>query len=90
MVPIIEASGIIAFNSPHFSTVAREASRGYLDRIFVDMMWYKTISLYIMLDIGYNVLFQDLDIVWFKDPFYYMHQLLTSTAPGITNTFSHI
>lgn len=32
-------------------------------------MWYKSFSLWLMLHLGFSVLFQDLDLVWFQDPF---------------------
>ena len=57
----------------------------YLDGVFVDMMWYKAFSVWLMLRLGLNVLFQDIDIVWFRDPFPYFHQYITeATASGRT------
>lgn len=35
------------------------------------MMWYKAFSVWLILKLGFNVLFQDVDIIWFKDPFPY-------------------
>ena len=37
------------------------------------MMWYKAFSVYLILKLGINVLFQDADLVWFKNPFPYFH-----------------
>jgi hypothetical protein len=51
-------------------------SQAYLDAVFVDMMWYKAFSVWLILKLGYNVLFQDLDIIWFKDPFPYFHTFI--------------
>lgn len=54
----------------------------YLDGVFVDMMWYKSFSLWLTLRMGYNVLFQDADIVWFRDPFQYFHGDINATLQG--------
>jgi hypothetical protein len=48
----------------------------YLDGVFVDMMWYKAFSVWLMLKLQMNVLFQDIDIVWFKSPFPYFHEFI--------------
>jgi hypothetical protein len=80
MIPLIDSTGAIGITHKNFGEVARDASRGYLDKIFVDMMWYKAFSLLIMLEMGYHVLFQDLDIVWLRDPFPYIHESLSATA----------
>lgn len=38
------------------------------------MMWYKAFSLHVLLRMGFHVLFQDVDLVWFKDPFPHLHR----------------
>lgn len=84
IVAIVEATGAMGFHHPNFATVDRRASGGYLDRIFVEMMWYKAFSLWLSLDRGYNVLFQDLDLVWFKNPFEYFHEHHNSSGGHVT------
>jgi hypothetical protein len=54
-----------------YSHVNKKPSNDYLDRVFVDMMWYKAFSIYLILRKGINVLFQDVDLVWFREPFSY-------------------
>jgi len=71
LVPLIKVTGAMAVSHESFGKVSRGASYGYLDSIFVDMMWYKAFSVYLLLRLGYNVLFQDVDLVWFRDPFEY-------------------
>lgn len=39
--------------------------RMYVDRIFIDMMWYKSFSVWLLLKMRYNVLFQDVEILWY-------------------------
>ena len=48
------------------------------------MMWYKSFSLWVMLKLGYHVLFQDADLVWFKDPFPYFHRVLREEGRLVT------
>jgi hypothetical protein len=40
----------------------------YGDRAFVDVMWLKILSVYMVNALGHDVLFQDADVVWLKDP----------------------
>jgi hypothetical protein len=63
--------------------VSKKASNDYLDRVFVDMMWYKAFSVYLVLRQGVNILFQDADLVWFRDPFPYFQAL---NGTGLTDT----
>lgn len=74
IVPSIQSTGVICLYHSSFAFVSRIASAEYLDSVFVDMMWYKSFSLYLLLKLGYHVLFQDVDLVWFRDPFPYFYQ----------------
>lgn len=74
IIPIIEASGAMGLYHEGYSFVSKQASADYLDRIFVDMMWYKAFSIYLLLRKRINILFQDTDLVWFRDPFQYIHE----------------
>jgi hypothetical protein len=40
----------------------------YGDGTFINLMWLKTVSVFLALEAGFDVLFQDVDLVWFKDP----------------------
>lgn len=62
-----------------YAAVSKKASVDYLDRVFVDMMWYKAFSIYLVLRQGINVLFQDVDLVWFRDPMQYFHDYRRQT-----------
>ena len=64
----------MGYYHPSFTNVPRKASGGYLDKVFVMMMWYKAFSLHVMLRMGFNVLFQDVDLVWFRNPFEHLHE----------------
>lgn len=70
LVPIIESFGAIGmYHDETFAHAPRNASGEYLDRTFIDMMWYKSFSVWLLLKLKYNVLFQDIDLVWFRSPF---------------------
>jgi hypothetical protein len=59
-----------------FAFAPKAASAEYLDKTFVDMMWYKAFAVWVLLKLDYNVLFQDVDLVWFKEPYSYFHSHL--------------
>jgi hypothetical protein len=70
VLPIVERMNVIGvYHRDSFADAAKFASHEYLDPIFIDMMWYKSFSLWLLLHLGYDVLFQDVDLVWFRDPF---------------------
>eukprot|EP01033_Poteriospumella_lacustris_P013982 gene13982-9986_t len=76
IVPFIEATGAMALYHPGYAAVSRRASTDYLDRVFVDMMWFKAFSIYLVLRHKINVLFQDVDLVWFREPMGYFHEYI--------------
>lgn len=67
-----------------YSAVSKKASKDYLDRVFVDMMWFKAFSVYLILRLKINVLFQDADLVWFKNPLPYFHNYGKDSSGNIT------
>ena len=71
IVPLIESTGAVGMFHEGYASVSKSASHDYLDRVFVDMMWYKAFAVHLMTNRGINVLFQDVDLVWFRDPFPY-------------------
>ena len=79
IVTLIEATGAMGLYHEGYAAVSKKASVDYLDRVFVDMMWYKAFSIYLVLRRGINVLFQDVDLVWFRDPMQYFHDYRKET-----------
>lgn len=64
--------GITAYyNEAIFGDMPEAAARGYGDRIFVKMMMAKVYCVHLVLSLGYNVLFQDVDLIWYKNPLPY-------------------
>lgn len=60
------------------------------------MMWYKSFSVWLLLHLERNVLFQDVDIIWLKEPFSYFHETIqsikqkaqsSSTSPLLPDAF---
>jgi hypothetical protein len=87
VLPLIESFGAMGLHhADSFADVSRNASYEYLDRIFIDMMWYKSFSVWLLLKLRYNVLFQDVDLVWFRDPVQYFRT--ASKLPPVKHGFT--
>jgi len=64
--------GIPAFyDESIFGDLPEKAARGYGDKNFSQMMLAKVYCVHLVLSAGYNVLFQDVDVVWYKNPLPY-------------------
>lgn len=74
IVPLIESTGAVGLYHVGYASVSKKASNDYLDRVFVDMMWYKAFCVHLIASRGINLLFQDADLVWFRDPFPYFKE----------------
>eukprot|EP01035_Chromulina_nebulosa_P017974 gene17974-23606_t len=59
---------------PKTGSVPREAADTYADRTFTKLMWLKVTSVYVALYAGFDVIFQDADLVWIKDPTEFLHE----------------
>ena len=55
-----------------FGGMPETAARSYGDRTFTKMMMAKVYCVHLVLSCGYNVLFQDVDVVWYKNPLPYL------------------
>jgi len=55
-----------------FGVQPKEAAGAYADTNFVRLMFAKTAIVQDVLSLGYHVLFQDVDMVWKRDPFEYL------------------
>jgi Nucleotide-diphospho-sugar transferase len=53
----------------------KNAANSYLDKTFSRMMWFKMVSVYIACAAGFDVLFQDVDLIWLKDPIPFLRSL---------------
>jgi len=69
-----EGLGLVTFyDEINFGDMPKEAARAYLDRNFGAMMMAKVFCVQMLSMLGYDVLFQDVDLVWFKNPLEYFH-----------------
>jgi hypothetical protein len=65
--------GITAFyDQSIFADMPEQAAGGYGDRIFAKMMLAKVYCVHLVLQCGFNVLFQDVDVVWNGNPLSYL------------------
>jgi hypothetical protein len=72
--------GIAAYyDEKIFANMPTSAANNYGDRIFAKMMMAKVYCVHLVNQLGYNVLFQDVDVVWYRNPLTYFEQ------PGITD-----
>ena len=62
--------GVLVFRHEALGDV-EGASRGYGDGVFANMMWLKTASVFLVNDLGYDLLFQDADLYWWRAPWDY-------------------
>jgi hypothetical protein len=67
----MQSIGFNAFYHPALGTFPVNAAAAYGDNIFARMMLLKVISVQVGLLSGFNVLFQDVDNVWFRNPLEY-------------------
>jgi Nucleotide-diphospho-sugar transferase len=74
-VELVENMGARAFYSPALGSMPTRAAGMYLDDTFSRMMWFKTTSVFLAAEAGFDVLFQDVDLVWMKDPIPYLRGL---------------
>jgi hypothetical protein len=72
---LIENMGAHAIYSPSLGSMPTRAADFYLDSTFSRMMWCKATSVYLALYSGFEVLFQDVDLVWLLDPFPYFGEI---------------
>ena len=54
-----------------FKDMPEAAARGYGDRIFAKMMMAKVYCVHLANALGYNVVFQDVDVIWYRNPLEY-------------------
>jgi hypothetical protein len=67
-IPIIESMGAHAIFNAALGKMPKDAAKAYADLTFSRFMWLKVTSVYLAATAGFDVLFQDVDLVWMKDP----------------------
>ena len=72
---LVKSFGAKSFYHYALGLMPSKHSESYADRAFSRIMWLKVTSVYIALTAGFNVVFQDADLVWIKDPIPYLESL---------------
>ena len=71
---LAEGLGLATFHDKNnFGELPTGGARHYMDRAFVAMMFAKVVCVQMVNFLGYDVLFQDVDVVWYKNPLEYFH-----------------
>ena len=60
--------GVATYRHKALGSFPSNSAGGYGDDIFTSMMWLKVVSVYSTLRVGVDVLFQDADVIWWRDP----------------------
>jgi len=69
---LAEGLGLKTFyDHRNFDALPSKEARSYGDRTFVAMMFAKVVCVQLLNMLGYDLLFQDVDVVWYKNPLDY-------------------
>ena len=77
------------YDEANFGQMPIGAAQAYGDRIFANMMFAKVLCVLYVSLLGHDVLFQDVDIVWFKDPLLYFHDKTNIAIQEFDIMFQH-
>jgi hypothetical protein len=70
---IASGLGVTAYHDEEiFGEIATTEAKEYGDTVFQEMMYAKVVAVQLANGLGYNVLFQDVDIVWHRNPLEYL------------------
>uniref|UniRef100_A0A7S2SC18 Nucleotide-diphospho-sugar transferase domain-containing protein n=1 Tax=Eucampia antarctica TaxID=49252 RepID=A0A7S2SC18_9STRA len=71
---IVAGLGLAVFyDSKIFKDIPSKEARNYADASFASMMYAKVVSVQLINYLGFDVLFQDVDMIWFKNPLELFH-----------------
>jgi hypothetical protein len=63
----------VFFDETNYGAMPKNAARRYADNTFMQMMMAKVFCVQMISMLGYDILFQDVDVVWYKNPLEYFH-----------------
>lgn len=78
LIPLIQDMGAHALHDEAFGPIPKDAAGNYGDGVFGRLMWFKATSIYAAANAGFNVLFQDADLVWLRDPVPFLQDKATT------------
>lgn len=71
---LAEGLGLTTYHDErNFGELPSSEARSYGDRKFVAMMFAKVVCVQIVNYLGYDLLFQDVDVIWYKNPLEWFH-----------------
>jgi hypothetical protein len=71
---LAQGLGVTAFyDETNYGAMPKSAARRYADNTFMQMMMAKVFCVQMISMLGYDILFQDVDVVWYKNPLEYFH-----------------
>jgi len=72
---LVQSLGLTSFYSPAvFGETPKEAATEYGDAVYSKIMVSKVYCVQLISQLGYDLLFQDVDMVWYKDPVPWFHR----------------
>lgn len=67
----LKAAEIRTFRHDALGDFKADAARSYGDHQFTEIMWLKITCVFLVNNLGYDILFQDADLVWWRNPWPY-------------------
>ena len=77
------------FDKKNLGVLPSGEAKAYGDPIFAAMMYAKVLCVLYVSLLGHDVLFQDVDIVWYKDPVTYFHDKSNTAIQDFDILFQH-
>ena len=69
-----EGMGLTTFyDEKLMASIPKKEASAYGDSVFTSVMFAKVLCVQLVNELGYDVLFQDADVVWYKNPLDYFH-----------------
>lgn len=65
----------VYYDVTNYGDMPHQAAARYADQTFTAMMMAKVFCVHVTTWLGYDVLFQDVDVIWYRDPVPYFHNI---------------
>ena len=71
---LAEGIGLVVFYEEKLmASIPKQEAATYGDNVFANIMFAKVLCVQLVNELGYDLLFQDVDLVWFKSPLDFFH-----------------
>ena len=72
---LMQAAGVnVFYDETNYGDMPKQAAGRYADKTFTTMMMAKVFCVHMVSWLGYDVLFQDVDVIWYRDPLPYFYR----------------